>query len=68
MEINGILLKKGLRCPGSSIVSGRLRNAKLRLSLHAGQGVFQCPVCGGERSSEFVRGTLRYLQCRACRH
>lgn len=67
MAINGIQFQKGLSLPEFMDCFGTTTQCEAALIAARWPRGFQCPVCGGEHASEFVRGTLRYWQCRACR-
>ncbi len=67
MAINGIQFQKGLSLSRFMVDYGTEAQCEAALVCARWPNGFRFPGCGGDHAYEFVRGTLRYWQCRACR-
>ena len=67
MAINGIQFQKGMNLSRFMVDYGADALCEAALVRARWPNAFRCPGCGGDHAYEFVRGTLRYWQCRACR-
>lgn len=68
MAINPIQFQKGLSLTKFLADYGSEVQCEAALIRARWPGGFRCPSCRGAQATEFVRGTLRYWQCTACRH
>ena len=68
MAINGIQFQKGLSVAKFMEAYGTQAQCEATLIRARWPSGFRCPRCGGEHASEFTRATMRYWQCRSCRH
>ena len=68
MAINGIQFQQGLSLPRFMEAYGTDAQCAAALIQARWPSGFHCPACGAAHASEFTRGTLRYWQCRGCRH
>ena len=67
MAINGIQFQKGMSLSRFMVDYGTEAQCEAALVRTRWPSGFRCSACGGDHAYEFVRGTLRYWQCRACR-
>ena len=67
MAINSIQFQKGMSLTRFIVDYGTEAQCKAALVRSRWPDGYRFPACGGNHAYEFIRGTLRYLQCQACR-